>query len=106
MLLMPRDAQERTALAVTVPEADIAPTEGDVVRRNDRGDHEAVVVCACAAGLIHPGTPRWSDDASAAGRDIALITRLLNTYAALPVHVVFVSSVLALASRRGRRYYG
>jgi hypothetical protein len=68
-------------------------------------EDEAVAVVCCAFGVIHPGAPHMSDDLDRAQADCEAVDAIARRYSDLPLHVIFVSSVLALCPRPGREYY-
>jgi hypothetical protein len=69
------------------------------------GDRDLRIYC-CALGPIHPeDSPEIGADAERTGRDLELIRRLAEASANVPIHVIYVSSVLAVAPREERRYY-
>lgn len=68
--------------------------------------HRRVVLCACAVGLIHPRKADWAADVAEADRDLRLLLQLLAHYESDPVHVIFVSTVLALSPRGTAHYAG
>lgn len=57
-----------------------------------------------ALGPVHPEQPAYDVDAPAVRRDLGLVSEVLD--AGLPVQVVLVSTILALAPGEDRRYYG
>jgi hypothetical protein len=57
----------------------------------------------CALGPVQSGD---GVDPGAVERDLALVERVLAASAGRPVHVVLVSSVIALAPGADRRFYG
>lgn len=63
-------------------------------------------VLVCALGPVHPGTPRTEADSAGVLRDLATVRRLLETPGVRDVHVVLVSTVIALAPGADRRHYG
>lgn len=65
---------------------------------------EAIAVLCCAFGVIHPGVAA-SADLQKTGADYAALKRILRKYSDLPIHLVLISSVLALCPRPGREYY-
>lgn len=83
--------------------AALAGTRGSA--DEEAGDLRVVVA---ALGPVHPtgdGEPLgFEADLDAVRRDLALVDEVLAVQA--PTQVVLVSSVLALAPGRGRRYYG
>ena len=67
--------------------------------------YDDVVVHACALGAMTPvPTSTLADDSAALVRDIDFIGRVVD-HGSPSVHVVFVSTVLALSPRRERQYY-
>lgn len=107
VLLMARNETERDELSRRWPLAAVAlATEaGDGEGYEWPEDVETVVAHVCALGPIHPTDPDWSRDASSTGRDLGALGRLLEKSARASVHIVFSSSVLALAPGRDRGYY-
>lgn len=63
-----------------------------------------VRLVVAALGPVHPERPDTAYDAAGAIRDLGFIADVLA--AGLPVQVVLVSTVLALAPGEDRRYYG
>lgn len=57
-----------------------------------------------ALGPVHPEQPDYDADSPAVGRDLGLVGQVLD--AGVPVQVVLVSTILALAPGEDRRYYG
>lgn len=57
-----------------------------------------------ALGPVHPGVPAFAEEAAGVTRDLRLVRQVLGT--GRPVHVVLVSTVIALAPRDQRRHYG
>jgi hypothetical protein len=103
-LLVARDRAEAALVAERWPGATVVPAwEG--AWQWPRG-FDAVAVYGCALGPIHPGEPEWGAHARAVDRDVGVVASALSAYAECAVHVVFVSSVLALVPPRAeRRYY-
>jgi hypothetical protein len=64
-----------------------------------------VVILGLALGPIHPEVPNWARRVPEIGRDLGLLEKLLDDCGAVPVHFVYVSSVLSLAPR-GTAWYG
>jgi hypothetical protein len=100
-LLVARDPAEASVLAGQWPGAVVAPAW-------EPGwawpiGFERVAVHVCALGPIHPGAIEWDAHARAIDRDLGVVTRALAAYARCPVHVLFVSSALALAPPRAAR---
>jgi len=65
-----------------------------------------VKVRVCALGPLHPGTPDQAATSAGVTRDLGLISRVLDACADRPVHVVLVSTAVALSPAVDRRYYG
>jgi hypothetical protein len=65
----------------------------------------ALRVHVCALGPVHPETAQPSVDSDLVARDLGLVAQLLDESAGRDVHVVLVSSVLALAPGADRAYY-
>jgi hypothetical protein len=59
----------------------------------------------CAAGVIHPGPASLTADHRAAARDLAILEAIVQAQSGDRIHVVFMSSVLALGRSPGRGYY-
>jgi hypothetical protein len=64
----------------------------------------ALRIHVCALGPVHPETAA-DDDASFVARDLDLVARLLGEAEGREAHVVYVSSILALAPAADRAYY-
>ena len=62
-------------------------------------------VLMCAAGVIHPGLECLETDHRAVLRDLGILEAIVRSQAGESVHVVFMSSVLALGRSPGRGYY-
>lgn len=104
VLLFARHQREAEELSAVYPHAIIAPaweTHAPVLQR-----YEKIGVLCCALGVIHPTSSNFFFDVDVALRDLRNLEWLLRAYPEASVHVVFVSSVLALAPDRGREYYG
>ncbi len=59
----------------------------------------------CALGPLHPETARPDADAANVERDLEVVARLLDEAAGREVHVVLVSTILALGPGADRSYY-
>ena len=97
-----RDERDQAALAscgATVIGADSSGPLLGGARPN------AVRIHICALGPVHPETAQPGADATSADRDLGVVARLLDEAAGHDVHVVLVSSVLALAPAADRAYY-
>jgi len=71
-----------------------------------RGESNDMRIFCCALGPIHPDpAPTLDTDARRAARDVDLLTRLVMSNGERAMHVIFVSTVLALAPSRDRYYY-
>lgn len=66
----------------------------------------AVRIYVCALGPIHAGLPDGAADAAGVAADLATIGGLLDSAMGREVHVVLVSTVIALAPSESQRYYG
>lgn len=64
-----------------------------------------LVIFVCALGPVHPGLPDPSADILRATRDFEILKRILDENRNGLVHIVFVSSIVALFPRRARAYY-
>jgi NAD(P)-dependent dehydrogenase (short-subunit alcohol dehydrogenase family) len=101
-LLVARHADEYDAVALAHPGAAVYRSWDP---ESPMPDAEAVAVLCCAFGLIHPGAVAASADLQKTGADYAMLERILRQYSERPVHLVLISSVLALCARPGREYY-
>jgi hypothetical protein len=97
-----RDDRDHAALAscgATVIGAEAAgPLLGDT-------RPTALRIHVCALGPVHPETAQSGADAASVDRDLTVVSRLLDEAAGGDVHVVLVSTVLALAPAADRAYY-
>lgn len=107
VLLLARNQTERDLLSRRWPRAAIATEAeaGDAGGHEWPGDVESIAVHVCALGPIHPTAPEWNRDAAATNRDLGTLGKLLQENAQASVHIVFASSVLAMAPGRERGYY-
>ena len=101
-LLVARHAEEYEALALAHPRA-VAYRGWDP--ESPMPDADAVAVVCCAFGMIHPAAVAASADLRKIGTDYVTLERIVRRYSERPVHVVLISSVLALCARPGREYY-
>jgi hypothetical protein len=69
------------------------------------GRQTALRIHVCALGPIHPETAQSGAEAANVDRDLTVVSRLLDDAAGRDVHVVLVSTVLALAPAADRAYY-
>jgi hypothetical protein len=97
-----RDTQDRADLASTgvpmVGAGTAGPLLGGILPTAAR-------IHVCALGPVHPETAKPDQDAADVARDLGLVARLLDELVGSDVHVVLVSSVLALAPGADRAYY-
>jgi hypothetical protein len=68
-------------------------------------EDEAVAVLCCAFGPIHPGSAIAPDDLQRVDADLRALEAILRKYSNVPLHLLLMSSVLALCPRQGREYY-
>lgn len=64
-----------------------------------------LVIFICALGPVHPGLPNPGVDTLRATRDFQILERILDEHRHGLIHIVFVSSIVALFPRRARAYY-
>jgi hypothetical protein len=102
-LLVARHITEYDALRVAQPGAALyqAWEPGSVLV--DEG--EAVAIVCCAFGPIHPGAAVAADDLRRADADCRALGAILRKYSELRLHLLLISTVLALCPRPGREYY-
>ena len=105
VLLVARDAADadllRSTVAAGVPVADGSLGElGSAIKATGATQVRLVVA---ALGPVHPEQPSYDVDGPAVTRDLGLVGEVLDT--GLPVQVVLVSTILALAPGEDRRYY-
>jgi hypothetical protein len=55
---------------------------------------------------VHPEAPALAVDMDAVTRDVGMVEAILAAYPETAVHVVFVSTILALSASPRRGYYG
>ena len=102
-LLVARNAGEHEAVTLAQPRAAVHRAwEPDSPLP---AEDEAVTIFCCAFGVIHPGTVVPAHDLERVEADCRALGAILRTYAERRVHLVFVSSALALCPRPGREYY-
>ena len=102
-LLVTRNIEEYDAASIAHPHAALyrAWEAGSLLP--DEG--EAVAVLCCAFGVIHPVAVTASGDLNKTGVDYLTLETILQKYSSLPLHLVLISSVLALCPRPRREYY-
>ncbi|WP_040320170.1 hypothetical protein [Aeromicrobium marinum] len=98
--LLARDRAEAGELAVGGSSVVVA---GDTL---DLPAGAALRVVVCALGPVHPGSPAVADVSDAVRRDVDTVQRLIDAAHGSPVHVVLVSSIIAVAPDESRRSYG
>ena len=103
VMLLVRNQPEADRLSIVYPRATLLPTEATSVDMPE--EKTAVGILCCAFGVIHPTIPDPENDMAIARRDLHLLRQLLLRYEEVPIHVVFVSSVLALSPQPRRAYY-
>jgi hypothetical protein len=96
-----RDDRDRAALAASTATVIGAHDSGPLLGTTGP---RALRIHVCALGPVHPETAH-ADDASFVARDLDLVARLLGEAEGREVHVVLVSSILALAPAADRAYY-
>jgi hypothetical protein len=99
--LVARDSAEAEWASSSYPRALIAPASSP----SFPSGHDKVRVVCCALGPVHPGNEAPFEDMEAALRDLRVVSSILSDHRRADVHVLFISSVLALAPRRDRHYY-
>ena len=104
LVLVGRDPAEAQALASEYPDAVVVQGCEDDGRFPQAAKEVAVVFCAL--GLIHPEHPRLPAHPQRLDRDLEAFRRVVTVYQQVPIHAVFVSSVVALGTPRRRAYYG
>jgi hypothetical protein len=97
-----RDDRDRAELASSPATVIGAHDDGPLLGGTRPG---ALRIHVCALGPIHPETARPEDDAAHVDRDLDLVARLLGEAQGRDAHVVYVSSILALAPAADRAYY-
>ena len=103
LLLVARHQRDKERLAALHLHAEIL-TAWKESWELGRGYDQVIVFC-CTLGMARPRIPSWSDDISEASRDIEFLERILRAYRDLPIHVILVSSILALSPRGKNTYY-
>lgn len=89
---------------VTVVDASADDVGAAVTLAPREPEGATVRLVVAALGPVHPGPPDHEADAAAVRRDLGVVEQVLGCE--LPVHVVLVSTVIALAPGADRRYYG
>ena len=103
LLLVARHASEADELARRYPGIAVLPPSpaGNPL---PEGVSSVVVYC-CAVGPIHAGKPEWTEDQENASANLDALIRIANAYRSRPLHLIYVSSVLALMPRGTNTYY-
>jgi hypothetical protein len=97
-----RSPAEQTALMPHYPAAELL--SADALAPAGAG-HPWLGVVVCALGAVHPGCPAPATDLAEFSREAAALGTLPGALGP-GLHVVLVSSVLALAPQRDRSFYG
>lgn len=100
-ILLARHPVDAAALRAEFPTAQIQLSSDPFPQ-----PYSAVTIVACALGLIHPKNSSWQEERDAADRDLAAIAAILAAYPSARVHVIYISSILALTPRRTAWYSG
>ncbi len=103
LLLIARTIEEQDSLSSLYPRATVALAS--VAQWPELKKYSSVAVCCCALGIIHPKEPEWENDIAATSRDLRIIEQVLESCDGQSVDVLFVSSVVAVTSKRSGRYY-
>jgi len=100
VLLVARDAADAEVLGGGHEVVDVSTVDLSA-RLAGAGSVRLIVA---ALGPVHPGPADLAGESPRVLRDLAVVEQVLDS--GLPVHVVLVSSVIALAPGEDRRYYG
>ena len=103
-VLVARNPPESQALSAAYPHTTVLQA-GIEEAKFPPATQEVAVVC-CGFGLIHPETVCLPDHWQRHERDLNAFRRVVTLYQQVPVHGIFVSSVVALGTPRRRAYYG
>ena len=103
VVLVARDPRESRSLSSRHPRALVV--NGWESEWSLPSGFDSAVVCCCALGLIHPREPEWRADADMTTRDFNILERVVSLLAGSKVHLIFISSVLALSPEGKNLYY-
>lgn len=103
-VLVARDRVEAQALTAAYPGTPVLQA-GAEAAEFPRATQEVAIVC-CGFGVIHPETVCVAEHWQRHERDLNTLRRVVRLYQQVPVHAIFVSSVVALGPPRRRAYYG
>lgn len=108
VLVVARDAADAAALATVfsagAPVQVLDASQGELSSTVKASGASRVRLVVAALGPVHPELPAYEADAPGVSRDLGLVGQVLD--AGVPVQVVLVSTILALAPGEDRRYYG
>ena len=102
VLLLARSTADASTFAQRFPDVTVL---GDFQDLTNLPASPETCVAICALGPVHPTRPSFESDAAALERDLATLARVICCCSGR-VHVILVSTVLALAPGRDRCYYG
>jgi hypothetical protein len=102
-VLVARSAREYDRLRLAHPGLAVHPAwQPDAPRLQPA---RPVAVLCCAFGMIHVELPNAAVDLQRVSSDYRVLDSIVQQCADQPLHLVFISSVLALCPRSGREYY-
>jgi hypothetical protein len=102
-ILVARNPEEAVELEAEFPSASVhRPWSGGGALP---GKAERVAVICCAIGVIHKGDPLVERDVEAALSDHRALQAIVDIHVDATIHLLMVSSVLALAPRPERDHY-
>lgn len=108
VLLVARDGADAAVLSETfAPGALVQVADGSLGELGSAikaSGATRVRLVIAALGPVHPEQPAFDVDGPAVSRDLGLVAQVLEV--GLPVQVVLVSTIIALAPGEDRRYYG
>jgi hypothetical protein len=105
-LAVARDQADVDAVlqATGLPLPSVVDAAGGALRERLAAGHGPILLVVATLGPVHPEIPATTRDAAAVTRDLGFVEQVLQS--GRPVHVVLVSTILALAPGDDRRYYG
>lgn len=92
------------AKATGLPLTSVLDASGSALRERLATGRGPIRLVIATLGPVHPEVPATTRDAAAVTRDLGIVEQVLQS--GRPVHVVLVSTILALAPGDDRRYYG